>query len=96
MKFCPGGKAGGSITEGIKMAEMIQKVGLKREKGFLYFIDKQGDISCAVMARGKKKGGKAKKAVKVGVKKEKGYLYFIDKKGNVSRAIMKNSGKKKK
>ena len=78
------------------MAEMIQKVGLKREKGFLYFIDKAGDISCAVMARGKKKGGKAKKAVKVGIKKEKGYLYFIDKKGNVSRAIMKNSGSKKK
>jgi hypothetical protein len=48
------------------------------------------------MARGKKKGGKAKVAVKVGLKKEKGYLYFIDKKGNVSRAIMKNSGKKKK
>ena len=78
------------------MAEMIQKVGLKREKGFLYFIDKAGDISCAVMARGKKKGGKPKTAVKVGIKKEKGYLYFIDKKGNVSRAIMKNSGKKKK
>ena len=34
------------------------------------------------MARGKKKGGKAKTAVKVGIKK-KGYLYFIDKKGTV-------------
>jgi len=78
------------------MAEMIQKVGLKREKGYLYFIDKKGDISCALMARGKKKGGKAKVAVKVGITKEKGYLYFIDKKGNISRAIMKNSGKKKK
>jgi len=96
MKFCPGGKAGGSIMEDVKMAEMIQKVGLKREKGFLYFIDKAGDISCAVMARGKKKGGKAKKVTKIGLTKEKGFLYFIDKKGNISRAIMKNSGKKKK
>lgn len=77
------------------MAEMIQKVGLKREKGYLYFIDKKGNISCAKMARGKKKGGSPKVAVKVGLQKEKGYLYFIDKKGNISRAIMKNSGKKK-
>ncbi|MEK7721343.1 MAG: hypothetical protein AAB359_03025, partial [Elusimicrobiota bacterium] len=87
---------GECITEEVKMAEMIQKVGLKREKGFLYFIDKAGDISCAVMARGKKKGGKTRKVTKIGLKKEKGYLYFIDKKGDVSRAIMKNSGKRKK
>jgi hypothetical protein len=78
------------------MAEMIQKVGLKREKGYLYFIDKNGNISCALLARGKKKGGKPKVSVKVGLKKEPGYLYFIDKKGNISRAIMKNSGAKKK
>lgn len=79
------------------MAEMIAKVGVKREDGFLYFIDKNGDVACKMMARGKKKSsGKAKVVAKVGVKKEKGYLYFLDKKGNVSRAIMKNSGSKKK
>jgi hypothetical protein len=27
------------------MAEKIHKVGLVREAGYLYFIDKQGDIS---------------------------------------------------
>ena len=43
------------------MAEMIQKVGLKREKGFLYFIDKAGDVARAKMVR-RGKGG-AKKAV---------------------------------
>ena len=35
----------------------IAKVGIKKEKGFLYFVDKQGDISSAKMARGDKKGG---------------------------------------
>jgi len=37
------------------MAEKVKKTGIVREKGFLYFIDKQGDVSRAKMARGKKK-----------------------------------------
>lgn len=78
------------------MAKKLAKVGVKRQKGFLYFIDKAGDVSCAVMARGNKKGGKPKKVAKVGVKKEKGYLYFLDKQGDVSCAKMVRGGKKKK
>jgi len=31
------------------------KCGIKKEKGYLYFIDKKGDISRAKMARGRKK-----------------------------------------
>ena len=77
------------------MAKKIAKVGVKREKGFLYFIDKQGDVSCAKMARGNQKGGKPKKVAKVGIKKEKGYLYFVDKQGDVSSAAMVRGGKKK-
>ena len=38
------------------MGEKVQKVGVKREDGFLYFIDKAGDVSRAKMARGGKKG----------------------------------------
>lgn len=70
------------------MAQKIAKVGLKREKGFLYYLDKEGDISKAKMARGGKKGGKPQKVEKVGVKRETGFLYFIDKQGDVSRAKM--------
>ena len=70
------------------MAQKVEKAGVKREDGFLYFIDKQGDVSRAKMARGGKKGGKPEKVKKVGVKKEKGYLYFLDKQGDVSRAKM--------
>lgn len=76
--------------------ETVAKVGVKKEKGFLYFVDKQGDISAATMARGGKAKKGAKKVAKVGVKKEKGYLYFVDKKGNVSRAKMARGGKAKK
>ena len=75
------------------MAEKVEKVGLKREEGFLYYIDKDGDIARVQMARGGKKGGKPKKVEKTGIKKEKGYLYFLDKKGDISRAKMVNAKK---
>ncbi|MDD2773628.1 MAG: hypothetical protein PHP45_08020 [Elusimicrobiales bacterium] len=73
------------------MAEKVLKAGVKREDGFLYYIDKDGDISRAKMARGGKKGGKPQKVLKCGVKKDKGYLYYLDKKGDVSRAKMVNA-----
>jgi len=78
------------------MAEKVKKLGIKRQKGYLYFVDKKGDVSCAKMARGKKKGGSPKKVEKCGIKKKKGYLYFIDKKGDVSCAKMKRGGTRKK
>jgi len=76
--------------------ETVARVGVKKEKGLLYFVDKQGDISAATMARGGKARKGAKKMAKVGVKKEKGYLYFVDKKGNISRAKMARGGRKRK
>ncbi len=71
------------------MAEQVAKVGVRKEKGYLYFVDKKGNVSRAKMARGKKKGkGKVELVAKVGIKKKSGYLYFIDKKGNISAAKM--------
>jgi hypothetical protein len=43
-------------TEENKMAktsEKVAKVGVKKEAGYLYFVDKQGDISRAKMSRGR-------------------------------------------
>ncbi|MBI2128920.1 hypothetical protein HYU07_01640 [Candidatus Woesearchaeota archaeon] len=71
------------------MAEQIAKVGVKKEKGYLYFVDKKGNVARAKMARGKKKGkAKIEVVAKCSIKKKSGYLYFIDKKGNVSAAKM--------
>ena len=78
------------------MAEMVAKVGVKKEKGYLYFVDKKGNVARAKMARGKKKGGSPQVVAKVGVKKKGGYLYFIDKKGNISAAKMARGGRRKK
>ena len=78
------------------MAQKVAKAGVKRVKGYLYFVDKKGDISCAKMSRGSKKGGSPKKVAKVGVCKKDGYLYFVDKQGDVSCAKMVRGGRKRK
>ncbi len=78
------------------MAKKCAKVGVKKQAGYLYFVDKKGNVARAKMARGKKKGrGKVEVVAKVGVKKEKGYLYFIDKQGDISCAQMARGRKRK-
>ncbi|HLC90137.1 MAG TPA: hypothetical protein VJI15_00035 [Candidatus Nanoarchaeia archaeon] len=82
------------------MAETVAHVGVKKEKGYLYFLDKHGNVARAKMSRAGRTKGKTKIEVvkKVGVKKASGYLYFVDSKGNVSRAKMargRKGGKKK-
>jgi len=76
------------------MAEKVAKVGVRKEDGYLYFVDKSGDVSRAKMARGRKgKAGKSEKVAKAGVKKQSGYLYFVDKSGDISRAKMARGGR---
>jgi len=75
------------------MAQKLIKLGIKRQKGYLFYIDKRGDVSCAKMARGGKKGSSSKKIAKIGIKRKKGYLYFVDKKGDISAAKMARRAK---
>jgi len=78
------------------MATKVVKCGIKKKPGYLYYIDKKGDVSMAKMARGKQKGGKPQKVHKCGIEKKAGYLYFVDKKGDVSMAKMVRGGRRKK
>ncbi len=72
------------------MAEVVAKAGVKKQKGYLYFLDKKGNVARAKMSRRGRKKGKAKQEVvaRVGVKRQKGFLYFINKKGDVAKAKM--------
>ena len=36
------------------MAETVKTTGVSKESGYLYFIDKNGDVARAPMARGRK------------------------------------------
>jgi hypothetical protein len=77
--------------------QKVAKLGVKRESGFLYYVDKDGDLSRAPMARaGQKKKGKPEKVAKSGIKREKGYMYFMDSDGDVARTEMARGAKKKK
>ena len=79
------------------MAEKVAKVGVKKQAGYLYYVDKKGNVARAKMSRGGRKRGKAKveMVAKAGVKKKSGYLYFIDKHGDISAAKMARGGRKK-
>ncbi len=72
------------------MGEKVARVGVDKEEGWLYYVDKNGDVSRAKMARGGRKKGSTKneKVARVGVDKESGYLYYVDKNGDVARAKM--------
>lgn len=51
-------------------AQKVAKVGIKKEPGYLYFVDSKGDISRAAMARGGQKRKKKAKAKKKTVKRK--------------------------
>ncbi len=70
------------------MAEVVKQTGISKEKGFLYYLGKDGNVWRSKMARAGKGGGEATKVADAGVTRESGYLYFIDKDGNVARAKM--------
>ena len=79
------------------MAEVVCKCGIKRQPGYLYFVNKGGDAARVQMARaGKKTSKKIEVLHKCGIRRKSGYLYFVDKKGNVSMAKMNRGGRKRK
>ena len=67
------------------MAEKVERAGVKREKGYVYFVDEEGDISRS--KTGQK--GRREKIKTLRVQREKGFLYFVDSEGDVSRSPMK-------
>ena len=78
---------------GVKMAEKVKQLGLKRDyKKYLYFIDGDGNI-CQKPKTG---DGNAEVLVPNAVERDNQFLYFIDKEGDVSRSPRGSKGSKKK
>ena len=77
------------------MNEKISETKIKREKGWLYYLDKGGDISACPISKGRESFKHlAKKILKLGVKREKGFLYFIDKEGYLCKSETNKSQRK--
>ena len=74
----------------INKTEKVEKLGLKKAKGFLYFIDKKGNVHRIKMraGRGPRDRAKSELVCKVGIVRVPGYLYFLDKAGDISRVRM--------
>ena len=79
------------------MATKVARTGVDRESGYLYFLDKKGDVSRVQAQRGggRQKRGKKERIAKAGVEREEGFLYFIDKDGDVARVKMARPGSKR-
>jgi hypothetical protein len=68
------------------MAEKVHVCNIKREAGYLYYIDSRGNV-------GRFRQGSSHKEIVCPnggeFTKESGWLYYLDKKGDVSRSKMK-------
>lgn len=61
------------------------KLGLKKEPGYFYFLDKNGNAARIRMARkGQRTDRRPEVLIKCSIKRKTGHLYYIDKKGNVA------------
>lgn len=68
---------------------VVSPTGITREPGYLYFVDKQGDVARVRMARrGQKTSRKQELIAKLGIKRKEGYLYYLDSNGDVSQSRM--------
>ena len=56
------------------MAEKMNVCSVQKEKGYLYYVGKDGNVWASQMARGSNKGGNAKKVADAGIKIESGWL----------------------
>ena len=57
------------------MAEVVQKVGVRKESGYLYYLGKDCNVWRSKMARACKGGGNAEKVADAGVSRQSCYLY---------------------
>lgn len=89
----------------MKIIERVINDKIEKEKGYLYFIDKEGDVSRICMGRQvplfntckdiPKEKNKPEKVLLLKLKIEPSFLYYIDKGGYICKTKMARGGKKK-
>lgn len=75
--------------EDVYMGKRVGSEKIKREKGYLYYIGKNGYVWRTPMKVNKR--GTKKQIGKEKIKRKYGYMYYVDKKGYVCEAKMKNA-----
>ncbi len=77
------------------MAEKVAKLGIKREKDFMYYI-KDGSVWKVPRKQPGVPKGRPEKVADGGVSMDFSYIYFLDKDGDISRAKRAVGGQKRK
>jgi hypothetical protein len=77
------------------MAEKVAKLGVKREKDFMYYI-KGGAVWKVPRKQPGQAKGKSEKVADAGVSQDTNYIYFLDKDGDVARAKRAIGGQRRK
>ena len=72
--------------------DFVLKTNIKKENPWLYFLDKDGDISCgkmgALISVNPARYAKPEKVKRLGIKREKGFLYSINDDGDIIRQLI--------
>lgn len=77
------------------MAEKVARLGIKREKDFMYYI-KDGSVYKVPRKQPGMPKGRSEKVAEGGVTMDFSYIYFLDKDGDISRAKRAIGGQKRK
>jgi hypothetical protein len=77
------------------MAEKVAKLGVKREKDYMYYI-KGGAVWKVPRKQPGQAKGKSEKVSDAGVNQDTNYIYFLDKDGDVARAKRAIGGQRRK
>ena len=82
-------------TEGSEMAEKVAKLGIGREKDFMYYVKDGGVWKVQRKQPGVPKG-RPEKVADGGFEMDTNYIYFVDRDGDVARAKRAVGGQKRK
>jgi hypothetical protein len=77
------------------MAEKVAKLGVKREKDFMYYV-KDGEVWKVQRKQPGVPKGRPEKVVDGGFDVDTNYIYFVDRDGDVARAKRAVGGQKRK
>jgi len=74
----------------------LEDYGLKKEPGYFYYVDSEGNISRNLMAKGPEPAGPRELMAETGIERETGWLYYVNKEGCIKKAKMRRGPPKSK
>src|SRR5579863_1859567 len=77
------------------MAEKVAKLGVEREKDFMYYV-KDGEVWKVQRKQPGVPKGRPEKVADGGVEMDTNYIYFVDRDGDIARAKRAIGGQKRK